>query len=280
MNLFFVFLGTAAWQDLRTRSISLEVLAGGAAAGIITCIWKERLPGEIVLAMIPGIMLLLIGMLTRGLLGEGDGWFFIVSGFFLGWQECVMLLISGADFLRNIWACDNGRRTDRNWKGKYPKTAAAVFAVSFTCVTVDGAYEDDMRKTTCIKKYYSASITVEASIILSVVLLSLAAFIRYAYTVHDTVTGSMILEETLERARNNVNEKKTIDSFEQEGSQMGNPRLYLGAYELHLNLGALTAEGDAAAGDWSLHIERADIHPETFLRQQDALKKIKDRIDD
>ena len=121
-----------------------------------------------------------------------------------------------------------------------------------------------MRKTTCIKKYYSASITVEASIILSVVLLSLAAFIRYAYTVHDTVTGSMILEETLERARNNVNEKKTIDSFEQEGRQMGNPRLYLGA----------------SAGDWSLHIERADIHPETFLRQQDALKKIKDRIDD
>ena len=54
----------------------------------------------------------------------------------------------------------------------------------------------------------------------------------------------------------------------------------MGAYELHLNLGALTAEGDAAAGDWSLHIERADIHPETFLRQQDALKKIKDRIDD
>ena len=98
MNLFFVFLGTAAWQDLRTRSISLEVLAGGAAVGIITCIWKERLPGEIVLAMIPGIMLLLIGMLTRGLLGEGDGWFFIVSGFFLGWQECVMLLISGQIF--------------------------------------------------------------------------------------------------------------------------------------------------------------------------------------
>lgn len=137
-----------------------------------------------------------------------------------------------------------------------------------------------MRKMTCIKKYYSASITVEASMILSVVLLSLAAFIRYAYTVHDMVTGSMILEETLERARNNVNEKKTIDSFEQEGCHIGNPRLYLGAYEVHLKLGALTAEGDAAAGDWSLHIERADIHPETFLRQQDALKKIKDRIDD
>ena len=137
-----------------------------------------------------------------------------------------------------------------------------------------------MRKMVYIKKHYSASITVEASIILPMVLLSLAAFIRYAYTVHDTVIGSMILEETLERARNNVDEKKTIDSFEREGSQMGNPRLYLGSYEVQLNLEALTAEGDASAGDWSLHIERADIHPETFLRQQDALKKIKDRIDD
>lgn len=98
MSLFFVFLGIAAWQDLRTRSISLEVLAGGAAAGIITCVWKERFLGEIILAMIPGIALLMIRTLTGGLVGEGDGWFFIVSGFFLGWQECVMLLISGQIF--------------------------------------------------------------------------------------------------------------------------------------------------------------------------------------
>lgn len=98
MNLFFVFLGIAAWQDLRTRSIGLEVLAGGAAAGIITCIWKERFLGEIILAMIPGISLLLVSVMTEGLLGVGDGLFFIVSGLFLGWQECVMLLISGQIF--------------------------------------------------------------------------------------------------------------------------------------------------------------------------------------
>ncbi len=56
----------------------------------------------------------------------GDGWFFIVSGFFLGWAGVCDVIDLRADFLRNIWACDNGRRTDRNWKGKYPKTAAAV----------------------------------------------------------------------------------------------------------------------------------------------------------
>ena len=98
MNLFFVFLGIAAWQDLRTRRISLDVLVGGAAAGIITCVWKARFPGEIILAMIPGIGLLIVSILTGGLLGEGDGLFLIVSGFFLGWQECVMLLISGQIF--------------------------------------------------------------------------------------------------------------------------------------------------------------------------------------
>ena len=64
MNLFFVFLGIAAWQDLRMRRISLDVLAGGAVAGIITCVWKARFPGEIILAMIPGIGLLTVSILT------------------------------------------------------------------------------------------------------------------------------------------------------------------------------------------------------------------------
>ena len=98
MNLFFVFLGIAACQDLRTRRISLDVLVGGAAAGIITCVWKARFPGEIILAMIPGIGLLIVSILTGGLLGEGDGLFLIVSGFFLEWQECVLLLITGQIF--------------------------------------------------------------------------------------------------------------------------------------------------------------------------------------
>ena len=185
-----------------------------------------------------------------------------------------------SDFLRDIWACDDGWRADRNRRRKCPETEAAFFAVSFTVGTVADTYKGSVRREMHIERNYSASITVEASMVLSVVLLSMAAFIRYAYTVHDMVTGSMILGETLERARNNVDEKKKTDSFEQEGSLMGNPRLYLGTYEIHLKVGALTAEGDASAGDWSLHMERADIHPETFLRQQDALRKIKDRIDD
>lgn len=79
--------------------------------------------------------------------------------------------------------------------------------------------------------------TVEASIVMSVVILSLASLIRYAYTVHDTVTGGMILEETIERVRNNVDKKKTPDMFEAEGTRMGNPRLFLGEYTIGLKIG-------------------------------------------
>ena len=98
MKLFFLFLGAAAWQDLRTRSISFWLLAVGTAAGLLNCIWWERQPGEIILAMIPGTAVLLMSFLTNRVLGEGDGLFFVVSGFFLGWQEIILLFLSGQIF--------------------------------------------------------------------------------------------------------------------------------------------------------------------------------------
>lgn len=122
--------------------------------------------------------------------------------------------------------------------------------------------------------------TVEASIVMSVVILSLASLIRYAYTVHDTVTGGMILEETIERVRNNVDKKKTPDVFEAEGTRMGNPRLFLGEYTIGLKTGITGITGDASAGDWHLSMERTDFQPATFLRKQDAAKKIMDRLED
>jgi len=136
-----------------------------------------------------------------------------------------------------------------------------------------------MKYKTTRKRRYAASMTVETALILSAVLLFLAAFIRHAYRIHDTVTGSMILEETIERARNNVDVERTEEQFAVEGSRMGNPRLCLGVYEIALKQESGSLKGYAKAGDWRLQLERTDIHPETFLRQQDALKKIKDRIE-
>ena len=81
-----------------------------------------------------------------------------------------------SDFLRDIWACDDGWRADRNRRGKCPETEAAFFAVSFTVGTVADTYKGSVRREMHIERNYSASITVEASMVLSVVLLSMAAF--------------------------------------------------------------------------------------------------------
>lgn len=77
MSLFFLFLGIAAWQDLRTRSISLEVLTAGAAAGMAVCVLEGRGLEEIVPAMIPGIALLLINRFADGIIGREMDYFFL-----------------------------------------------------------------------------------------------------------------------------------------------------------------------------------------------------------
>ena len=59
---------------------------------------------------------------------------------------------------------------------------------------MDGGDESFMREKRQKNQKYDGSMTVEASIVMSVGILSLASLIRYAYTVHDTVTGGMILE--------------------------------------------------------------------------------------
>ena len=98
MNLFFGFLGIAAWQDLKTRSIRLEVLLIGILAGILICLSNNRTPQEVLISMIPGGILLLISIATGGLLGEGDGYFFLVSGLFLTWRELLFLFVCGEFF--------------------------------------------------------------------------------------------------------------------------------------------------------------------------------------
>ena len=50
---------------------------------------------ETLLAMLPGAVLLLFSRITAGKIGEGDGWFFVVSGLFLSWREAAVLFLSG-----------------------------------------------------------------------------------------------------------------------------------------------------------------------------------------
>ncbi|MCI8512468.1 MAG: hypothetical protein HFE83_10825 [Lachnospiraceae bacterium] len=126
-----------------------------------------------------------------------------------------------------------------------------------------------------LKGRMEASFTIEAALVLSMVFLTLGALIQHAYRLHDTVTGSMILEETLERARQNRDEEKTASCFAEEGERTGNPRLWLGSYRLEITADERLAAGTAAAGDWAKEMEMKTFWPERSLRMCQALLEMR-----
>lgn len=101
--LFGGFLLIAAVQDWRTKRVDVRVylLFGGAA--LITIVWNVLNKGTLsgcgwkgCLGSISiGVGLLLLGHLSRGEIGTGDGCFFIVSGLLLNFWENLLLLSYG-----------------------------------------------------------------------------------------------------------------------------------------------------------------------------------------
>lgn len=122
------------------------------------------------------------------------------------------------------------------------------------------------------KKRFDASFTIEAMLVLSIVFFTLASMLQKAYVVHDQVTGTMILEETVERIRYGREEKNA--EILKEGERLGNPRLWLGRYELQIEGNKDKIEGRASAGKWSKEIEMKKFWPEQLIRRYRALMEI------
>ena len=107
--------------------------------------------------------------------------------------------------------------------------------------------------------------------------------IRYGYRLYDEVTGSMILEEAILKARIGAETEESfrIDEYEDYGERLGNPRLSSGTYRLALEKTSGNVSGKAAAGEWEQEIEIKRFQPGTFLRRIDALYALgKDLTDD
>lgn len=106
---FVLYLLTAAWQDLRSRTIRTEVFTVFGIAGFIMrggqllaeCRgagqWRNGL-ADTGLALLVGAGLLGLSAVSGQAVGMGDGLFFIVSSFYLGlWQN--LALLAGGLFL-------------------------------------------------------------------------------------------------------------------------------------------------------------------------------------
>lgn len=129
------------------------------------------------------------------------------------------------------------------------------------------------------KKRLEASFTIEAAIVCSVLFFTLAAVIKQGYRVHDSVMGSMVLEEAVEKARYDMDIKKNLFRYEEEGNQKGNTGTLLGEYSVRLQENDGTVKGDAKAGTWGSHMEMDVFDPGNFLRKYEALQSMKDVLE-
>ena len=120
-----------------------------------------------------------------------------------------------------------------------------------------------------------ASFTVEAALVMGIVLWTLGFVVKEAYILHDEVTGTMILQEAVEVARTRAEEGAAQDISEL-AEKRGNPRLWLGTYDAELEIENKSVNGRAAAGEWEKQIEMKQSCPETFLRQVQALLEKRD----
>ena len=112
--------------------------------------------------------------------------------------------------------------------------------------------------------------------VMAVVLACIVSLISQAYRVHDTVTGTMILEEVLVKMQNVPaeeidNERRMLDAY---GEKLGNPRLWLGAYKLEIKSDETKVSGTARAGDWNSQIEMELFQPGRFLRRCEAIREL------
>ena len=93
VNLYLLW---GAWKDLKVKKISDQYLWMGAIAGIIYSmvkvitgefVWKERF-----IAVLPGILILIIGKITNEKIGYGDGWLILILGSFLKFSEIYLIV--------------------------------------------------------------------------------------------------------------------------------------------------------------------------------------------
>ena len=111
---------------------------------------------------------------------------------------------------------------------------------------------------------------------MSVVLFTCMALIRRGYELHDTVTGRMILAETMQTLRWGDLEESQKETLIMQGTEKGDPRLWLGAYEIEMKeqIGKMT--GTAKAGEWKAEIQMWKFQPGEYLRRCEALKALQE----
>lgn len=78
-----IWLGVQAGADMRYREVSFWFSVLGGIVGIGSCIIEKRVIVEILIACLPGVLLLGFSCMTKEVIGYGDGIILTVMGIYL-----------------------------------------------------------------------------------------------------------------------------------------------------------------------------------------------------
>lgn len=109
------------------------------------------------------------------------------------------------------------------------------------------------------------SYTVEAAMVMSIVLLVILQIIRGAFFLHDQVRGTMVLEEAIEQVRRGEWDE-TLTKAERQGNEKSSPMFHLSDYRINLKKSSAVYKGTAKSRQWEKEIVIRSFNPEEFLR--------------
>lgn len=105
--IFYIYGLVSAFEDIKHRSIG--ILPGGLAFAIGTILFfiTGGKAADYLLSLIPGALILIMSVLSRGRIGLGDAMFISVSGVFMGMEKTVCIVIAAwfACAITGLFAC-------------------------------------------------------------------------------------------------------------------------------------------------------------------------------
>ena len=91
--LIIVYSVICAYEDFRKRSIGIKLSAAAALAGALLTMIEAWHTGTAIMlvdalkAFTPGVIVVVLSLLTGGAIGIGDGIFLIISGIYMGMRK-------------------------------------------------------------------------------------------------------------------------------------------------------------------------------------------------
>ncbi len=88
LAIWLIIQGVIDWK-FKKIPVGLSIL--GAGIGLAFCVLQDREMGNLLVACLPGVILLFFSKITKEVLGYGDGMVFLVMGFYLSIEKVISI---------------------------------------------------------------------------------------------------------------------------------------------------------------------------------------------